>query len=78
MAFCFRPRLGVTGDHRVTVTVAGWRQCPETNSVRACPRRTRTAPIYSAQFRPSVRKRTSKVGRELRDPTGPDEGTRWR
>ena len=61
-SFFFRPRLGVSGDHRSRLGPLG------TNSVRACPRRTQTAPIYSAQFPPPVRKRT-KVGRELRDPT---------
>ena len=60
MAFCFRPRLGVTGDHRSRLGPLG------TNSVRACPRRTQTAPIYSAQFRSLVKKRP-QLGWELRD-----------
>ncbi len=47
---------------------AGWRQSRwrQTPGARACPRRTKPAPISSAQFRPSVRKRT-KVARELRN-----------
>ncbi len=39
---------------------------PEANSVRACPQRTQTAPIYSAQFPPSVKKRP-QLGWEHRD-----------
>ena len=60
--FLFRPHRGVSGKHRSRLVPL------EPSSVRACPRRTKPAPIYSAQFPPSVRKRT-KVGRELRDPT---------
>ena len=60
--FLFRPHRGVSGDRPIRPG------SPGTNSVRACPRRTKPAPIYSAQIRPSVRKR-NKVARELRDPT---------
>ncbi len=58
--FLFRPHRGVSRDQpiRPPISPRKW--------VQACPQRTQTAPIYSAQFRPSVRKRT-KVARELRD-----------
>ena len=49
-------------------TEADWRRWRQTRFGWTCPQRTQTTPIYSAQFRPSVRKRT-KVARELRDPT---------
>ncbi len=58
----FRPHRGVAGKHRGRLATLA------TNPVRTCPRRTQTTPIYSARFRPSVRKRT-KVARGLRDPT---------
>ena len=58
--FLFRPRLGVSGDHRSRLVPL------EPNSVRTCPRRTRPAPFSSAQFRPSVKKRP-QLGWELRD-----------
>ena len=60
--FLFRPHRGVSGKHRSRLVPL------EANSVRACPRRTKPAPIYSAQIRPSVRKRP-QLGWELRDPT---------
>ena len=63
IVFLFRPHRGVSGDQPIRFPTL------PTNSVRACPQRTQTAPIYSAQFRPSVKKRT-KVARELRDPAG--------
>jgi hypothetical protein len=69
--FLFRPHRGVSGDQPIRPP------SPPTNSVRACPQRTQTAPIYSAQFRPSVRKRT-KVARELRDPSSdPQTSHQW-
>jgi hypothetical protein len=58
--FLFRPRLGVSGDHRSRLVPL------EPNSVRTCPRRTKPAPFSSAQFRPSVKKRPL-LGWELRD-----------
>ena len=59
-AFYFDLAGGVSGDQPIRPP------SPPTNWVRACPQRTKPAPIYSAQFRPSVRKRT-EVARELRD-----------
>ena len=59
-AFYFDLTEGSLGKHRSRLVPL------EANSVRACPQRTQTAPIYSAQIRPSVRKR-NKVARELRD-----------
>jgi len=58
--FLFRPHRGVSGDQPIRPG------SPETNSVRACPQRTQTAPIYSAQVPPSVKKRP-QLGWELRD-----------
>jgi hypothetical protein len=58
--FLFRPHRGVSGDQPIRPP------SPPTNSVRTCPQRTQTAPIYSAQIRPSVRKRP-QLGWELRD-----------
>ncbi len=69
---CIQCRQARGGIPLVAISVRacmpGQRILRLTNSARACPQRTQTAPIYSAQFPPSVRKRT-KVGRELRDPT---------
>jgi hypothetical protein len=58
--FLFRPHRGVSGDQpiRPPISPRKW--------VRACPQRTQTAPIYSAQFRSSVKKRP-QLGWELRD-----------
>ena len=58
--FLFRPHRGVSGDQPIRPG------SPRANSVRACPQRTQTAPICSAQIRPSVRKRP-QLGWELRD-----------
>jgi hypothetical protein len=58
--FLFRPHRGVSGKHRSRLVPL------EANSVRACPRRTKPAPIYSAQIPPSVKKRP-QLGWELRD-----------
>jgi hypothetical protein len=60
--FLFRPHRGVSGEQPIRFPTL------PTNSVRACLQRTQTAPIYSAQIRPSVRKRP-QLGWELRDPT---------
>jgi hypothetical protein len=55
----------LTGGSQATIE-AGWRSTLATKSVRACPQRTRPAPICSAQFRSLVKKRP-QLGWELRD-----------
>ncbi len=63
----------LTGGSQATIE-AGWGHWG-TNSVRACPRRTRPAPIYSAQFRSLVKTGLSLGGSS---GPGPETGPRFR